>query len=142
MFTMIPYRTPMMSRPVNPFNDDFFRPFFGRPEDHTFRVDVQDKGDSYLLEAELPGLGKEDIHIDLDKDLLTIFVERDEAKENKDESGYVLRERRMGRMSRAFNVEGIDKENIHAAYENGVLKLTLPKEQPEVKETKRTIAIN
>ncbi len=142
MFTMIPYRAPMMTRPANPFDDDFFRPFFGRPEHHTFRVDVQDKGGSYLLEAEMPGLNKDDIHIDLEDNLLTIFVDQDETREEKDEKGYVIHERRTGRMSRAFNVEGIDKEGIQAAYENGVLKLTLPKEQPEARETKRSIAIS
>ena len=142
MFTMIPYRTPVMTRPANPFDDDFFRPFFGRPEQHTFRVDVQDKGDSYLLEAEMPGLNKDDIHVDLEDNLLTIFVDKAETREEKDEKGYVIRERRCGRMSRAFNVEGINKEGIQAAYQDGILKLTLPKEQPEVKETKRSIVIS
>lgn len=142
MFTMIPYRSSMMTRPVNPFADDFFRPFFGRPEDHTFRVDVQDKGDSYLLEAEMPGMKKDDIHIDLENDVLSIFVEKNETTEEKSEDGYVIHERRSGRMSRAFNVEGIRKDGIQAAYEDGMLKLTLPKEQPEVKQTKRTIEIN
>ena len=124
MFTMIPYRTPVMTRPVNPFDDDFFRPFFGRPEHQSFRVDVQDKGDSYLLEAEMPGLSKDDIHVDLEDNLLTIFVDKDETHEEKDEKGYVIRERRSGRMSRAFNVEGIDKEGIQAAYQDGILKLS------------------
>ena len=142
MFTMIPYRSSMMTRPVNPFSDDFFRPFFARPEDNTFRVDVQDQGDHYLLEAEMPGMKREDIHIDLENDVLSIFVEKDETKEEKNEAGYVIHERRTGRMSRAFNVEGIRKDGIQATYENGVLKLTLPKEQPEVKQAKRTIEIN
>ena len=141
MFTMIPYRTPMMTRPVNPFDDDFFRPFFGRPEMNSFRVAVKDEGDHYLLEADMPGFKKEDIHVDLDENLLTIFVDNDETKEEKNENGFVIHERRTGRMSRAFNVEGINKEGIQAAYQDGVLKLTLPKEQPQPKETKRTIAI-
>ncbi len=142
MFTMIPYRPSMMNRSVNPFADDFFRPFFGRPEEDVFRVDVRDEGENYLLEAELPGVAKENIHVDIENDVLTIFVERNESKDEKNEKGYVIRERRCGRMSRAFNVEGIRKEDIQAAYEDGVLRLTLPKEQPEPKETKRSIAIN
>ena len=142
MFTMIPYRSTMSTRPANPFDDDFFRPFFGRPEDATFRVDVQDKGDSYLLEAEMPGVAKEDIHVDLEDDVLTIFVEKNESKEEKNENGYVIRERRSGRMSRSFTVEGIRKDEIQAAYQDGVLSLTLPKEQAQPQETKRSIAIN
>ena len=140
MFTMIPYRTPMMTRSANPFNDDFFRSFFAHPEDASFRVDVQDMGESYLLEAELPGMDKDDIHIDLENDVLSIFVEKNESHE-KNENGYVIHERRSGRMSRAFSVEGIDKENIQAAYVDGILKLTLPKEHPQPKESKRSISI-
>jgi len=139
---MIPYRPAMATRSFNPFADDFFRSFFGRPEDSTFRVDVQDKGDSYLLEAEMPGFAKDDIHIDLDDDTLTIFVEKNETRDENNENGYVLHERRTGRMSRSFNVEGIRKEDINAAYQDGVLRLTLPKEEPQKVETKRSIAIN
>ena len=142
MFTMIPYRSSMMNRPVNPFADDFFRPFFARPEDNSFRVDVRDEGDSYKLDAELPGVAKEDIHIDIENDVLSICVERNENKDEKNENGYVIHERRFGRMSRAFNVEGIRKDEIQAAYQDGVLRLTLPKEQVQPKETKRSITIS
>lgn len=142
MFTMIPYRSSMMNRPVNPFADEFFRPFFAHSDEGMFRVDVRDQGDSYLLEAELPGMAKDDIHIDIDHDVLTIFIEKNEAKEDKNENGYVIHERRSGRMSRAFNVEGIRQDDIQAAYQDGVLQLTLPKEQPQPKETKRSIVIN
>ena len=51
----------------------------------SFRTDIQDKGDHYVLEAELPGFAKEDIHIDLDDNYLTIRAEHKEEKENKDE---------------------------------------------------------
>ena len=147
MFNIIPYHTNhnIANREgrgyFEDFANDFFRPFFGRPEMNSFRVDVKDEGDHYLLEADMPGFKKEDIHVDLDENLLTIFVDNDETKEEKNENGFVIHERRTGRMSRAFNVEGIDKEGIQAAYQDGVLKLTLPKEQPQPKETKRTIAI-
>ena len=141
MFTMIPYRSSMMNRPVNPFADDFFRPFFSRTDEGMLRVDVRDQGENYLLEAELPGVAKEDIHVDIENDVLSIFVERNESKDEKNENGYVIHERRTGRMSRAFSVEGIRKDEIQAAYQDGVLRLTLPKEQPQPKETKRSINI-
>ena len=140
MFTMIPYRPAMTARPQYPL-DDFFRPFFGRPEDRSFRVDVKDNGDSYLLEAELPGLSKEDLHVDLENDVLTISVCRDDCREEKNDAGYVIRERRMGRASRALNVEGIRKDDITAAYQDGMLRLTLPKEQPDAVPARRTVAI-
>ena len=141
MFTMIPYRPTMMNR-YNPFNDEFFRSFFGPSGSAgSFRVDVQDKGDSYLLQAELPGVSKENIHVDLENDVLTISASMDENHEEKNDEGYVIRERRTGNMSRAFNVEGIDREGIQAAYQDGILSLTLPKEKEQVRNAKRSISI-
>ena len=91
-----------------------------------FRTDILDKGDRYLLEAELPGFKKEDIHLDLEGDILTIRAEHTEEKEDKDEKRqYVRRERRYGSFSRSFDVSGIKADQISASYENGVLKLSL-----------------
>ena len=66
MFNMIPYRAQTFSRTpatrdyLNPFSDDFFRAFFGDDRlDGSFKVDVKDEGDHYLLEADLPGVGKD-----------------------------------------------------------------------------------
>ena len=140
MFTMIPYRPMTENRPQYPICDDFFRPFFGRPMERSFKVDVKDSGDSYTLEAELPGVEKDNIEIGVENDVLTISVRRDDKKEDKDPSGYVIRERRMGRASRSFSVEGIRQDDITAQYVNGVLTLTLPKEKDEA-AGRRAIAI-
>ena len=99
----------------------------------SFRTDIQDKGDHYVLEAELPGFAKEDIHIDLDDNYLTIRAEHKEEKENKDEKkAFVRQERYYGAYERRFDVSGIDVDAIKAGYENGVLTLELPK-APEIK---------
>ena len=75
MMTMIPYRTAMSSRPYDTFADNFFRSFFGDAQNESFRVDVQDKGDAYMIEADLPGVARENIHVDLYEDVLTISAE-------------------------------------------------------------------
>ncbi len=106
----------------------------------SFKVDVEDQGDHYLLKADLPGVAKENVHIALQEGVLTISAETCEEKEQK-ETNYLFRERRTGSMSRSFNVEGIDEEAISAAYADGVLSLTLPK-LAEEKPTRRTIQIN
>ncbi|HHV13770.1 MAG TPA: Hsp20/alpha crystallin family protein [Clostridiales bacterium] len=120
------------------FFDRVFHDFFGNGFNQfdNFNTDVIDKGDSYLLEAELPGFQKEDIRIDLDKDTLTITAAHNEEKREKKDN-YVRQERRYSSYCRSFHIPGIKKENISAEYNNGVLGITLPKEQAVIEEAKR-----
>lgn len=140
MYSMIPFGR---GSSLNNLFDDFERSFFPaqRGQLPAFRTDIKDEGDHYLLEAELPGFRKEDIDLDLQDGVLTISAKHDETVENKDEEGkYVCRERRVGSFTRTFDVSGIQEEGIGAAYENGVLKLTLPKAgEPEPKSRKIAI---
>ncbi|MGI6030107.1 MAG: Hsp20/alpha crystallin family protein [Eubacteriales bacterium] len=109
--------------------DNFEKNFFGGSESALahFRTDILDKGDHYQLQAELPGFQKEDIHIDLEGDYLTISaVHNEENKEEKD-GHYIRRERRYGSFQRSFDVTGIQVDAIKAAYDNGILTLDLPK---------------
>ncbi len=138
MFGMIPFDHNDMDlyHSFDNFARDFFRN--SNADLPAFRTDIQDLGESYLLEADLPGFNKEDINLDLKDNVLTISAAHQEHKEEKDEKGsYLRRERRYGSFQRSFDVSGIDESNISAAYENGVLKLTLPKEQPVTPPTRR-----
>ena len=101
-----------------------------------FKTDIQDKGDHYLLEADLPGMKKEDIAIDIDGDNLTIKAERRNEHEEKDKS-YVRCERSYGSYARSFDISGIKAEGIKASYNDGVLSLTLPKKDVEVSGSRR-----
>ena len=130
MFELIPFG----GRRVNvydPFRalDEMERNFFGN-EHHSvvsaFRTDVVDTGDAYKLDAELPGFKKEDIKIDVENDVLTISVERKLDEEGKKQN-FVKRERFYGSYSRSFDVSGIEVDGIQAAYNDGVLTLTMPK---------------
>lgn len=128
MFGLIPYRyRNEVSRPQNSlFSDDFFRPFFlaeGFPE--AFRVDVKDNGENYVMEAELPGLSKDQIHIDVDDGNLTITANW--CDERKEKEGYLVNERRCGSVRRSFTLSDINEDAITAEYVDGILKLTLPK---------------
>ena len=96
-----------------------------------FRTDIEDKGDHYLLEAELPGFDKEDIRVHVDGDYLTIHAEHTAEKEEKGQKNYVRRERHYGCYERSFGIGGIRADGIHGTYKNGVLKLELPKAEPE-----------
>ena len=141
MYSMIPFGR--YGNSLDSLFDDFERSFFsnGHSQLPAFRTDIQDKGDHYLLEADLPGFQKEDIDLHVQDGVLTITAKHDETRENKDESGkYVCRERRTGSYARSFDVSGIREDGIGASYENGVLKLTLPK-QGEQAPVSRKIAI-
>lgn len=134
MFGMLPFNR----REDNFF--DIFDKFFNNSsvELPAFRTDIRNETDHYLLEAELPGFAKEEISLDLKEGILTIKAEHKSENEEKDEKGnFIRRERRFGAVSRSFDVSGIDEEQITASYQDGVLKLRLPKVQPAVPETRR-----
>ena len=142
MFGMIPFDR----RDDNLFDifDNFQKKFFDNTNANlpAFRADIRDLGDKFLLEAELPGFNKEDIDLALKDGILTIKAEHKESQDEKDEKGeYLRRERRYGSFARSFDVSGIDETGITAAYNNGILELTLPKQVPVEPET-RQIAIN
>ncbi len=143
-------RNPGTMTAYNPFREmeDLERRFFGSRFDDFFRsgelaefkTDVTDEGDHYLLEADLPGFNKEDIHLDLSDDTLTIRAERHSSVEKKEKEQVVCMERSYGSYSRSFDLSGINAEGITARYDKGVLQLTLPK-KGEVQPAARQIAI-
>lgn len=137
MFEMMPFEWNHTNDLLDSFAN-FERNFFGNTG-RSFNTDIQDTGKEYVLEAELPGFNKEDIHVEVQDGVLTISAKHEEKQDEKDEKSgkYVRRERRYGSYQRSFNLNGVDAKNIQGAYENGVLKLTLPKEQPAVPETHR-----
>ena len=119
--------------------DNFARDFFRRSNTDlpAFRTDIRDTGDSYVLEAELPGFRKEDISLDLKEGILTITATHADQSQETVQGSYIRRERRYGSFQRSFDVTGIDENGITAAYESGVLALTLPKAKPAEPEVRR-----
>lgn len=132
MFELVPFER-SMRRMMNydPFRSfsDMERSFFANaPAVSAFRTDIKDMGESYRLEAELPGFAREDISVDIENELLTISAERKSENEEKKDS-FVRRERFYGSFKRSFDISGIDADNISAAYTDGVLSLDMPKKQ-------------
>lgn len=119
----------------NPFQDfdDLERAFFSDRSLGELKTDIKDTGDSYTLEADLPGFKKEDIHVDVDGDTMTIRAERHSEHEDQDKKGnYVRCERSYGSYQRAFDISGVEVANISAQYNDGVLKLNMPKKSAVV----------
>lgn len=105
-------------------NDNFFNEF--EKGIAPCRTDILDQGDKFVLKADMPGYKKEDIKIGIEGDRLTISAEHNEET-SSDQNNYIRRERRYGAVSRSFDIEGIDAGGITAAYDGGVLSMTLPK---------------
>ena len=135
MFGLVPFRSHgTMTRKGDAFDrlfDYMFdQPFGALNKLHsglsTFKVDVKDKGSSYELTAELPGVKKEDIELHYEQDYLTISANRAEEKEEQQEN-YVCRERHVGKIQRSFFISNIDESKIAASFTDGVLTVELPK---------------
>ena len=128
---------------VDPF-DDLFRGFFVRPVDFnnapaqppSIKMDVKEEGNNYLVHAELPGVKKEDIHVIIDGNQVSISAETKQEKEVKEGDRVLRSERYFGKVSRSFQLEqDLDESTATAKFNDGVLELTLPKRTTSV--TKR-----
>ncbi len=104
-----------------------------------FNVDISEDESAFYIDAELPGIAKEQITLNIEDDVLTIKAERkQESEENKKDFHRI--ERTYGSFSRSFNLgEIIDQEHINADFENGMLLVTLPKAVPVKKKKEISI---
>jgi HSP20 family protein len=120
--------------------DDLFRGFFVRPVEFTsplaapaFKLDVKEQDDKYLVHAELPGMKKEDIHVQVDGSTVSISAERKQEKEVKEGERVLRSERYFGKVSRSFQLDSdVDEAKATAKFTDGVLELTLPKKAAAV----------
>ena len=119
----------------DPF-DEFFRGFFVRPVEFgqgtadvpAIKVDVKEDEKAYLVQAELPGVKKEDIQVSVDASIVSITAERKQEKDAKNSERVLRSERYFGKVARSFQlVQEIDEAQSGAKFNDGVLELTLPK---------------
>jgi HSP20 family protein len=120
--------------------DDLFRGFFVRPvvgegtqSVRRFNVEVTEDENQYKLQAEIPGVKKEDIQVSIDGDLVSISAETKHEKEAKENGGRVVHsERYYGKVARSFRLgQEVDQNGAQARYNDGILELTLPKRLTE-----------
>ena len=134
------------------FNDDLFDSFFGdfvRPaakSNYPYQLmgtDVKENEDNYELEIELPGCKKENVKAELKDGYLTVSAQSGKDEENTVEGKYIRRERYVGSCSRSYYVgENVKQEDIKARFEDGLLKIVIPKPQLQApKEENNFIAI-
>ena len=130
-----------------PFDRDFWgtrSALYGKHAKNMMKTDVRETDTSYEVDIDLPGFKKEEISAQLENGYLTVSASKGLDKDEKDKEGkYIRQERYAGAMSRSFYVgDEVKQEDVKAKYEDGILKLTIPKKdaKPEV-ETKKHISI-
>ena len=128
-----------------PFDREFFgrRPLYGNSEKNIMKTDVKETEKAYELDIDLPGFKKDEVTAKLENGYLTISATKGMNKDEQNKEGkYIRRERYAGAMSRSFYIgENVQQEDIHAKFEDGILKLTVPKEDPKKVEEKKYISI-
>ena len=127
----------LLRKRTNNLFDDFFGDMFDDPfftqsmTPQVMKTDVLEKDGQYLLDIELPGYNKEDVQAELKDGYLTISAKMNTTREEKDQNGkYLRKERYAGSCSRSFYVgEEIEQQDIKARFEDGILKLAIPKKE-------------
>lgn len=119
--------------PRNYFLDDVFEDF--NSNNNSMKCDVYEKDGAYNIEVDVPGFKKEDINIDVDNGYLTVKASKnfDETEKTKN---YICRERRYGKFERSFYIGDLKTDDVEASFENGTLKIRVPKIE-ESKDKKR-----
>lgn len=118
---------------------DMFPAFYGGKHSQKYmRTDIKESEDSYLMEVEIPGADKNDIHVDLKDGYLNISVSRSEKSDGGKKDNYIHRERSFS-CQRSYYIGDVRKEDIKAKYENGILNVTIPKETEKKAEESRIL---
>ena len=137
----------------NLFDDDWFdfdrdfwgrkNPLYGKNAKNIMKTDIREHDEGYELDIDLPGFKKDEINIELENGYLTISAAKGLDKDEQDKKGkYIRKERYAGAMQRSFYVgDAVTEEDIKAKFEDGILKLSIPKKDAKAVETKKTIAI-
>ncbi|RQS21348.1 Hsp20/alpha crystallin family protein [Burkholderia sp. Bp8998] len=136
---------PFSIEPVSDLFQGLFRPLRGmaladEPELASMKIDVTENDKAYTVNAELPGVAKDDIDVQVTGNTVSINAKIERNSEQKEGERVIRRERYSGAISRTFSLSGdIDDANATATYQDGVLSLTLPKKAP-VGQKKLTIS--
>lgn len=126
--------------------NDFFgdqSPLYGKHAKNLMKTDIREHESGYKVDIDLPGFKKDEINLQLDNGYLTVSAAKGLDKDEQAKDGtYIRKERYAGSCSRSFYVgEGVTEEDVHAKYEDGILKLAIPKKEDKIPEGKKYIAI-
>ena len=125
------------------FDSMFEDPFFERKENKWMKTDIKEKGNNYIIEVDLPGYEKDNIQIEMENGYLKVSAKEENSKNDEEEGKYIHKERFYGECSRSFYVgDNVKEEDVKASFKNGILTLTLPKEEQKKLDKKKYIQID
>ncbi|OFK25310.1 Hsp20/alpha crystallin family protein [Olsenella sp. HMSC062G07] len=127
-----------LRRAFDPFDSFFSTPLAALSTDDSFKMNVEDAGDAYVVSAELPGVKREEIDVELNEGRLSISVEKKETEEEKGKN-YLHKETTEWRASRGVYLKDAATTGLTAKFENGVLNVNIPKQEEKANVTKVTI---
>ena len=135
-----------MDFPFDRFDREFWgrkNPLYGKHAKNMMKTDIREHDEGYELDVDLPGFKKDEISVQLDNGYLTISAAKGLDKDEQDKKGkYIRKERYAGTMQRSFYVgDAVTQENVKAKFEDGILKLSLPKKNAKAIEANNSIAI-
>ena len=135
----------------NLFNDDWMdfgfpevdKALYGKHANNVMKTDVKETDTGYEVDIDLPGFKKDEIKLELDNGYLTISATKglDKDETDKETGKYIRRERYAGNLSRSFYIGDVKQEDVKAAFKNGILSISVPKEDKKAKEEKKYITI-
>lgn len=126
--SIFPTRSRLFNELMGDLDGFYIKPLHGDPLPQGIKLDVQETGDTYKVQAELPGVKKEDIHVDIDGAIVSIKAEVQQQDSSAEGSRNLRSERYYGSVSRRFELpDEVDLEKAEAHYEEGLLHLVLPK---------------
>ena len=118
-------------------------PLYGKRAKNLMKTDVRETENTYEVDVDLPGFKKDEIKVDLKDGYLTIQASKGLDKDQQDKKGkYIRQERYVGACSRSFYVGDVEPRDISAKYEDGILKLSMPKQAKKELPKRSTIAIS
>lgn len=122
---------------------DVNKELYGKHAKNVMKTDVRELDNGYEIIIDLPGFKKDEIEVQLENGYLNISAAKGLDKDESDKEGkYIRKERYAGSMSRSFYVgEDISEDDIHGKFENGILKLDVPKKEAKAVETKKRVQI-
>lgn len=133
MFDLVPFnRRRRGMTNSDDFLTDFFKNFGELSTNWSasdFKTDIRENENEYVVQAELPGVNKDNINIELNDDYMTITATNNEVIEDENDN-YIRRERRTGSFQRSFYIKDVKADEIDASYNDGILEIKLPKKNP------------
>lgn len=118
-------------------------PLYGKHAKNMMKTDVKETEKGYEVAVDLPGFKKDEIKMELENGYLTISAAKglDKDETDKETGKYIRRERYAGNLSRSFYIGDVKQEDVKAAFKNGILSISVPKEDKKAKEEKKYITI-